>query len=157
MDSRNGRGPDSGTTVLIAALGVVLAVGLVTLLVAGQRSAGGPAPSPSGMTGAPVVAAPVAQMVAHTVTYELDGGQTALDITYVAQGSAIAQVAKAATPWTMIVERHDPAGGALYVSVSARNSGSGPLHCRVRVDGSTVAEGTVAEPGGMVRCSKSLS
>lgn len=157
VDSRNGRGPDVGTTVLIAVLGVMLTIGLVTLLGAGQRPAGGPVPSPPGVTGAPVVAAPVVRTVAHTVTYELTGGQTALNITYVAQGAAIAQVAQAGTPWTVIIERHDSAGSALYVSVSARNAGPGPLRCRVQVDGTTVAEATAGEPGGMVRCSKSVS
>ncbi|HVV10286.1 MmpS family transport accessory protein [Amycolatopsis sp.] len=145
----------SGPAALMAGLAVVVAVGLITVLVAGQHSG---APSSSNMLGGTEVAvAPApARIVAHTVQYQLDGGPDALNITYVADGAAIAQVAEAATPWSAVVQRHGTAGESQYYSLSAQNSGKGPLTCRIVVDGATVSEGAAADPHGMVRCSKSV-
>ncbi|KAA9157215.1 hypothetical protein FPZ12_025680 [Amycolatopsis acidicola] len=139
----------------MAGFAVVVAVGLITVLVAGQRSAGPSAPSTLGDSAAPVVPAP-ARTVAHTVLYELEGATAALNITYVADGSAIAQVAQAPTPWSAAVQRHGAEGEEQYYSLSAQNSGPGKLTCRIVVDGATVSERAVAESQGVVRCAKSV-
>jgi MmpS family membrane protein len=155
--ARTERRPGTGSTMLVAGLGVVLVVGLVSILVTAHRPAE-PAPPTRGGAGAPVAAAPApAPTVVHVVTYQLLGGQTALDITYVANGAGIAQVAESRTLWSVAIERHDPVTSSPYVSVSARNGGPGLLSCRIIVDGRTVAERSVADPHGTVRCSKSLS
>ena len=145
----------SGSIVLIAGLGVVLAIGLVTGLVAAQRS-NAPGPASLTGTGAPAVPAPV-ERVSHAVTYQLSGGHGALNITYVAQASDIAQVAQAGTPWSVSVDHQSTVGSVRYYSLSAQNAGSGTLECRIVVDGKIVSEASVAAPHGMVRCSKSMS
>jgi hypothetical protein len=147
----------SGPAMLVSGLGVVLVVGLVSILVVAHRPAG-PAPATLGGSGAPapVAAAPVPTVI-HVVTYQLVGGQAALDITYVAAGAGITQVAQSPTPWSVAIERHDPVTSSPYVSVSARNDGPGTLRCRILVDGTTVAEGVVADPAGTVRCAKTLT
>ncbi|NKQ58673.1 hypothetical protein HFP15_38100 [Amycolatopsis sp. K13G38] len=145
----------SGALVLIAGLGVVLAVGLVTGLIATNRSSA-PAPASLAGTGAPVAPAP-APVVSHAVVYELSGGQAALNITYVGQDAGIAQVAQAGTPWSVALERQVAKDSTQYYSVSAQNAGSGTLNCRIVVDGVTVSEASAAAPQGMVRCSKSMS
>jgi hypothetical protein len=148
------RRPGSGSVALLAALAVILAVGLISVMVAGQRPAQ-PAPASFGGTGVPAAPAP-APVVVHTVTYQLLGGPAALTITYVAQGTDIAQVAEARTPWSAVIEHRSTAQSSPYYSLSAQNTGPGTLKCRILVDGTTVSEGSVADPHGVVRCWKSL-
>jgi hypothetical protein len=148
------RRPGSGSVALLAALAVIVAVGLISAMTAGQRSAQ-PVPASLGGTGVPAVPAPD-PVVVHTVTYQLLGGPDALNVTYVAQGADIAQVAEAGTPWSVVIEHRSTAQSSQYYSVSAQNAGPGTLKCRILVDGATVSEGSVADPHGVVRCSKSL-
>ncbi|GAB2959258.1 MmpS family protein [Amycolatopsis acidiphila] len=149
-----GRRLRSGTVVLLAGLGVLLVVGVVSAVVAGQRSAD---PSPATLNEINVPAAPVpVPVVVHLVTYELTGGGSALNITYVGQGADIEQVSQAATPWSATVDHTSTTGGSEYFSLTARNAGPGSLGCRISVDGTTVSESTTG-PQGVVRCSKSLS
>lgn len=148
------RKPKSGTAVLLAGLGVVLAIGVISAVIAGQRTA---EPTPATLNGVNVPAAPpVPVVVVHVVTYELTGGGSALNITYVGQGADIEQVSEAATPWSATVNHTGTAGGSEYFSLTARNAGAGSLGCRISVDGSTVSESS-AGPQGVVRCAKSLS
>ena len=145
----------SGTVVLLAGLGVVLAVGVVSVLVAVQRP---DAPPPATLTGPEVPAAPpVAAAVTHVVTYELTGRGTARNITYVGQGADIEQVPQAGAPWSTTLQHTVPAGGSEYFSLTAQNAGPGTLGCRIWVDGTPVSTSSVDAPQGMVRCSKSLS
>ncbi|GAA3824544.1 MULTISPECIES: MmpS family transport accessory protein [Amycolatopsis] len=150
------RRPLASSMAVFAALGVVLTVGLTSLLVAGQRSADPSVGSLSGAS-APVVApvAPVPQ-VSYAVTYELTGGAGALNVTYVAKGADIAQVLETDTPWSVSIERTGPQGSDQYFSLTAQNAGGGTLTCRIIVDGVVVSERSVSAPQGMVRCSKSL-
>jgi hypothetical protein len=139
--------------VLLAGLGVVLAIGLVSMVVVGQRSGG---PAPATLNGVNVPATPVPVPVVHEVTYELTGGGRALNITYVGQGADIEQVPEAGTPWSTTVDHTSTTGSSEYFSLTARNAGPGGLGCRISVDGTTVSESTTG-PQGVVRCSKSLS
>ena len=145
----------SGSIVLIAGFAVVLAIGLATGLVAVQRS-GAPQPASLGGASAPAAVPAPAARVSHLVRYELTGGH-ALNITYVAQDSQIAQVADAAAPWSVSLDAQSVAGSTRYYSVSAQNAGAGPLSCRIVVDGQTVSEASVTASQGVVRCSKSMS
>jgi hypothetical protein len=144
----------SGTVVLLAGLGVVLAIGLVSLLVAGRRS-GDPSPATLNGVNPPAAPAPV-PVIVHLVTYELTGTGSALNITYVGQGADIEQVAQAAAPWSTTVEHSSTAEASQYFSLTARNAGPGGLGCRILVDGTMVSESTTGAQG-VVRCSKSLS
>ncbi|HJQ45430.1 MAG TPA: MmpS family transport accessory protein [Amycolatopsis sp.] len=145
----------SGSIVLIAGLGVMLAIGLVTGLVAARR-ANAPQPAALSGTGAPVVVpAPVAQ-VAHAVRYELSGGH-ALNITYVARDSEIEQVADATAPWSVSVDDQSPVGSTAFYSLSAQNAGDGALSCRIVVDGTVASEASVTGQQAVVRCSKSMN
>jgi hypothetical protein len=147
----------TGWTTLIAGIGVVLAVGLVSTLVAAHRSAE-TRPATLGGRSAPVPVAPAPMpTVTHLVIYQLVGGQAALDITYVTAGADITQVAESPTPWSVAIERHDPVTSSPHLSVSARNGGAGVLSCRIVVDGTTVAERSIADPSGTLHCSKSFS
>lgn len=140
--------------MFLAGLGVVLAIGLVQMLVAGERPAG---PSPATLNGVNPPAAPApAAVVVHAVTYELFGTGSALNVTYVGQGADIEQVAQAAAPWSTTVEHSSTAERSQYFSLTARNAGSGNLGCRILVDSRTVSEATTGAQG-VVRCSKSLS
>lgn len=153
---RGPRRPLATSMAVFAALGVMLTVGLTSLLVAAQRSSDPSVGSLSGAS-APVVApaAPV-PLVSHHVTYELTGGARALNVTYVAQGADIAQVLDTATPWSVSLDRTGAQGSDQYFSVTAQNVGGGTLTCRIIVDGAVVSERSVSTPHGMVRCSKSL-
>ncbi|MDQ0382216.1 MmpS family transport accessory protein [Amycolatopsis thermophila] len=153
---RGPRRPLSSSLAVFAGLGVLLTVGLTSMLIAGARGTDPAVGSLSG-AGAPVEA-PVAAVpqVSHAVTYELTGGAGALNVTYVAQGSDIAQVLDAGTPWSVSLTRTGPRGGEQYFSLSAQNAGGGTLICRITVDGVVVSERSVSTPQGMVRCSKSL-
>ncbi|HVW39813.1 MAG TPA: MmpS family transport accessory protein [Amycolatopsis sp.] len=146
----------SGSIVLVAALAVMLVMGLATWLVAAPR-ANAPEPASLNGTGAPAAVPAPVQRVSHAVTYELSGATGALNITYVAQGSEIAQVADAATPWSISIDHVSTAGSAQYFLLSAQNAGGGTLRCRIVVDGKVVSEASAAAPQGVVRCSKSMS
>ncbi|NIH84153.1 MmpS family transport accessory protein [Amycolatopsis granulosa] len=150
------RRPLASSMAVFAALGVVLTVGLTSLLVAGQRSTDPEVGSLSG-AGAPIVApgAPAPE-VSYQVTYELTGGAHALNVTYVAQGADIAQVLDTRTPWSASLVRTGAQGAHQYFSLTAQSAGGGLLTCRIVVDGVVVSERSVSAPQGMVRCSKSL-
>lgn len=140
--------------MFLAGLGVVLAIGLMQMLVAGERPA---APSSATLNGVTPPAAPApVPVVVHVVTYELFATGSALNITYVGQGADIEQVVQAAPPWSTTVEHSSTAGGSQYFSLTARNAGPGNLGCRILVDGTAVSEATTGAQG-VVRCSKSLS
>ena len=141
--------------MLIAGLGVVLAVGLVTGLLATNR-AGAPAPASLSGTGAPAVSTP-APVVSRAVVYELTGGAGALNITYAGPNADIAQVEQADTPWSVTLDREAAEGSTQFYSLSASNAGGGKLNCRIFVDGTVVSEASVAAPQDVVRCSKSMS
>ncbi|GAB3582773.1 hypothetical protein GCM10027445_56560 [Amycolatopsis endophytica] len=150
------RRPLSSSMAVFAGLGVLLTVGLTSMLIAGARGAD---PVVGALNGAgAAVEAPVAPVpqVSYAVTYELSGGAGALNVTYVARGSDIAQVLDTDTPWSVSVERTGPQGAEQYFSLTARNAGRGTLVCRITVDGVVVSERSVSAPQGMVRCSKSL-
>ncbi|WP_236796887.1 MmpS family transport accessory protein [Amycolatopsis sp. GM8] len=147
------RKPRSGLAVLLAALGVVLAVGLVSAVVAKRPDA----PTPATLNGINPPTAPASvPVVSHLITYQLTGVGDALTITYVGQGADIEQVAEAVVPWSASVQHTSPEGSDQYFSLTARNAGSGSLGCRITVDGTTVSEST-AGPQDVVRCSKSMS
>jgi hypothetical protein len=154
--ARKVRRPRSGPVAIVAGVGVVVAVGLVSALTDPEP----PAPSRGTPAGAPTTTAAVSPvpetLVTHTVRYEL-GGSTALNITYVTERAAITQLPQVAAPWSASLERKATAGSAQYYSISAQDSGSGTLKCRVLVDGLVQSERTVSAPHGMVRCSKTLT
>lgn len=152
--ARGPRKPGSTTVVVLAGIGVVLAVGLVTVLTAGQRSA---TPAPATLNGVNVPAAPAPVQVLHSVTYELTGDGGARDITYVGQGAAIVQVPEAPTPWSVSLDHRGNAGDSQFFSVSARNAGKGTLRCRILVDGAAVIQSSASGSGSVVRCAKSVS
>jgi hypothetical protein len=156
--ARKVRRPRSGPVAIVAGVGVVVAVGLVSALTDPEPSA----PSRGTLAGAPTTTttaavSPVPEtLVTHTVRYEL-GGSTALNITYVTERAAITQLPQVAAPWSASLERKAAAGSAQYYSISAQDSGSGTLKCRVLVDGLVQSERTVSAPHGVVRCSKTLT
>jgi len=141
---------------VFAGLGVLLTVGLTSMLIAGARGAD-PEVSALNGAGAPI-AAPVAPapQVSYAVTYELTGGDGAVNVTYVARGADIAQVRETGTPWAVSVERTGAQGAEQYFSLTAQNAGAGTLTCRITVDGVVVSERSVTMPQGAVRCSKTL-
>jgi MmpS family membrane protein len=157
VDSALQRRLRPGPVALVAGLGVVLAVGLVSAVLVTHRTSpaqGTPAVLPVAGSAAPATHTPT-PLVTHSVRYELSGG-AALDITYVVDGSGIAQVAEADSPWAASVSLRAPAQGTQFYSLSARDGGQGTLTCRITVDGTVVAEQTVGVPDGVVRCSKTL-
>ncbi|SDZ30952.1 membrane protein [Amycolatopsis xylanica] len=120
---------------------VVLGVVAATIAVAAQfmpdgRHNAGPAPQPPAVE--PMVA--VARSVTHSVSYELFGEHGARNITYVAQGAAIAQEREAATPWSKKFQRTGVEGGSEFYSVSAQGKKNGKLRCRILVDNQVVSE-----------------
>ncbi|SFK40780.1 MULTISPECIES: MmpS family transport accessory protein [Amycolatopsis] len=135
--------------MLLAGLGAVLAIGVVSVLVAVQRADG---PAPATLNGVNVPAAPPPPVVTHVITYELSGTGTARNVTYVGKGAAIEQVAQAGAPWSVTVE----GSAARYVSLTAQHAGEGTLTCHILVDGVAVSSSTVSTPEAMLRCSKSL-
>ncbi|MTD57365.1 hypothetical protein GKO32_25835 [Amycolatopsis sp. RM579] len=140
--------------VLLAALSVLAAIGVVSAVVVGHRQ-GEPAPATLNGVNPPAAPAP-APLVTHDVTYLLTGDTDALTITYVGQGAAIEQVGEAAMPWSLSIQHTSRAGSDQYFTLTARNTGPGSIGCRIVVDGSTVSESS-AGPQDVVRCSKSLS
>lgn len=156
---RKVRRPRSGPIVLVAGLAVIVAVGLASALAnpgPSARSRGTLAGWPTTTTAAGGVSPVPETLVTHAVRYELSGG-TALNITYVTEGSAITQVPQAASPWSATLERKALAGSAQYYSITAQDTGPGTLKCRVLVDDVVQSERTVTAPRGVVRCSKTLT
>lgn len=155
--ARKVRRPRSGPVVIVAGLAVVVAIGLASALAnpgPAVRSRGTLASGPTASAGG---VSPVPEaLVTHAVRYELSGG-TALNITYVTDGAAITQVPQAAAPWSATLERTVPADSVQYYSISAQDTGTGTLKCRVLVDDVVQSERTVTAPHGVVRCSKSLT
>lgn len=143
-----------GSAALFVGAGVMLAVGLISIVFTthGTKPPGQGAPTGAPAAG-PTTPAPEPR-VTHSVRYELTG-DGALDITYV-DGSTIAQVAKADTPWSATLSFAVPAHSTQFYSLTARDAGQGSLTCRLVVDGTPVAEQTVSAPGAVVRCSKTL-
>lgn len=152
----DGEGSESlkliGTTVLvmgIVALAVTLAVQLIPHNGRGDTSA-----RAAGQTTGMQPLAAAAKTVTHAVSYELLGDNGVRNVTYVAQGAAIAQVLDAATPWSKSFERTGFEGGSEFYSVSAQNVGGGTLSCRIVVDGTVVSENSVAGERAMVTCAR---
>jgi hypothetical protein len=141
-----------GTTVLvmgIVALAVTLAVQLIPDNGRGDTSA-----RAAGQTTAMQPLAAAAKTVTHAVSYELFADRGVRNVTYVAQGAAIAQVLDASTPWTKSFQRTGFEGGSEFYSVSAQNAGGGILRCRIVVDGAVVSEKSVAGDRAMVTCAR---
>src|SRR5205823_3360429 len=134
----------SGSVVLIAGLGVVLAVGLTSVAITTHKPAAGALGGTGVPAARPVDPAPV-PVVTHTVVYELTRGG-ALNVTYVTQNSDLAQVAQVSTPWSASVTVEVPVRSPQYYSLTAQDTGAGNLTCRIRVDGAVVSEHTVAAP-----------
>lgn len=153
--ARRPRKPGPTTVVVLAGIGVVLAVGLVALFTAGPH-AEPPAPAVLGGVDVPAAPPPVAQVL-HSVTYELTGDGRAQDVTYVGQGASIVQVADARTPWSVTLDHRGNAGDSQFFSLSARNAGKGALRCRILVDGAAVSQANTTGIGSVVRCAKSVS
>jgi hypothetical protein len=141
-----------GTTVMVlglVALAVAVAVQLIPETGRGDASARAVGQT-TGMR--PLVAAE--KTVTHAVSYELLGDGGVRNVTYVAQGAAIAQERDAATPWSKSFQRTGVEGGTDFYSVSAQNAGSGTLRCRIVVDGTVVSENSVAGARAMVTCAR---
>jgi hypothetical protein len=141
-----------GTTVLVMGL-VALAVTLAVQLIP-ERGRGDIAARAAGQTTGMQPLAAAAKTVTHAVSYELLGESGVRNVTYVAQGAAIAQVLDAATPWTKSFQRTGFEGGSEFYSVSAQNAGGGTLRCRIVVDGAVVSENSVTGDRAMVTCAR---
>lgn len=139
-----------GSVVLTTVLGLALAGGFTGAALAAYRSGPAQAALPAAPSAGPAGPEP---MVTHTVRYELTG-DFARDITYVTQGSGIAQVAQASTPWSVSFEHRAAARSSRYYSLSARAAGRGMLTCRILVDGAVVSERSVSDSDGIIHCSK---
>lgn len=88
---------------------------------------------------------------AATVVYEVSGAESAGKITYSANGSAgIAQENGVALPWTTEVQFD--AGALRVATLTAQNSGSGDITCRITVNGEVVAELTSSGEFAVVSC-----
>ncbi|MCR6490056.1 MmpS family transport accessory protein [Amycolatopsis sp. OK19-0408] len=141
-----GRARSAGSVVVV--LSVLAAAFVVTSYVVPRPGRG---PAKEAPVAAPV--APVAVATAHhSVVYELLGAHGALDVTYAAEGSALAQRAEVTTPWQAAFTRVGPADRTEFYSIAARNPGPGALRCRIVVDGVVVADKTVAEAGRQFSC-----
>jgi hypothetical protein len=143
------------TVVVLSGIGVLVTVGVVMVLAAGQRSAP-PVPATLNGVNVPAAPAPVTQIL-RSVTYELTGDSGANDVTYVGQGASIVQVADADAPWSVSLDHSGNAGESQFFSLSARNAGKGTLRCRILVDGTTVSQASATGAGSVVRCAKSVS
>lgn len=143
------------TVVVLAGIGVLVTVGVITLLAAGQRSQQ-PAPATFNSVNLPAAPPPVAQIL-RSVTYELTGDGGASDVTYVGQGANIVQVADTDTPWSVSFDHRGDAGDVQFFTVSARNAGKGTLRCRILVDGTAVSQASTTGAGSVVRCAKTVS
>jgi hypothetical protein len=146
---RAGRCRPTGNVVVV--LGVLAAAVAVTSAGVPRTSRG---PAGTGPVAAPVApaAVSVAGTVSHSVVYELLGADGARNVTYAGAGSALAQEAEVATPWSAAVTRTGPADRTEFYSIAARNPGPGGLSCRIVVDGVVVAEKAVTEPGRQFSC-----
>jgi hypothetical protein len=134
---------------VVVVLGVIAVAVAVTSYVV-PRGARGPAAAQEPVA-APVAPAAV-RTVSHSVVYELLGEDGARNVTYAAEGSALAQRAEVTTPWSAAFTRTGPAGRTEFYSIAALNPGPGELRCRIVVDGVVVAEKAVAEPGRQFSC-----
>src|SRR4051812_44292944 len=118
------RRPRSGSVVLMAGLAVVLAVGVISMVIADQRK-GDPAMGTQGGPGTPaagpVKPPPSRPLVSHAVTYELTG-DGALNITYVTRGSDIAQVSEATDLWSVSLEDQTAPDVQRYYSLMAQDA-----------------------------------
>jgi Mycobacterium membrane protein len=92
--------------------------------------------------------------VTHSVVYELLGDEGVRNITYVADGAAIAQQRTATTPWTKSLQRTGAADENQFYSVTAQNAGRGTLRCRITVDGQVISDESVSGDQTMVTCAK---
>ncbi|HKS43802.1 MAG TPA: MmpS family transport accessory protein [Amycolatopsis sp.] len=144
----------SGPVTLFAGAAVLLAVGLISIVVTTHRTSPVPGAPAGAPTAGPVNPAPE-PLVTHTVRYELTGG-AARNISYVTQGSGLAQVAATGSPWAVSLERQAAPRSSQYYSLSAQDTGQGTLKCRVLVDGTVISERSVTGPGEVVRCAKTL-
>lgn len=98
----------------------------------------------------PLVAAE--KTITHAVIYELLGESGVRNVTYVAQGAAIAQEREAPTPWSKSFQRTGVEGGDDFYSVSAQSGGTGTLRCRIIIDGRVVSENSTTGDRAMVTC-----
>jgi hypothetical protein len=150
---QGGVGPGSlklvGSVILVVGV-VALAVTLAVRLMPNNSRGGASAGQPPAME--PLAAA--ARVVTHAVSYELLGDQGVRNVTYVAQGAAIAQERDAATPWSKSFQRSGVEGGTEFYSVAAQNAGSGTLRCRIILDGQVVSENTATGDRAIVTCAR---
>jgi hypothetical protein len=144
------------TLVGVAVLTVSALAFLVVLTSRDERRA----PATSHATGAsqlPVIATSAPEPAAvnsvrYSVNYQLTGPANVWDITYVAQGSDIEQEQQSDLPWAKDIARMSTRQGPGYLTISARNEGEGTLTCRIRVNGSIIAENSVSGRDSVVRC-----
>ncbi|MDT8915055.1 MmpS family transport accessory protein [Amycolatopsis sp. PS_44_ISF1] len=142
------RARTSGSAVVvIGVIAVAFAVAACVMPKTSPRSGGSPA--------TPVVdvakAEPVVQTASHIVVYQLLG-QNARNLTYVAGGADLEQLAAVTVPWSVTITHTGPAGEAAFSSLAAQNAGPGTLTCRILVDGGLVAEKSVSGPGRQLSC-----
>jgi hypothetical protein len=135
--------------VVIGVIAVAFAVASYVMPKAAPAADEGPA--------APVVgiakAEPVVQLATHSVVYQLLGpAEGARNLTYVATGADLEQLAAVAAPWSVTVSRTGPADQVQFSSLAAQNAGPGELTCRIVVDGVVAAEKSVSGEGRQLSC-----
>lgn len=140
--------PTGSVVVVIGVIAVAFAVASYVM----------PKAAPAADEGAtPVVgiakAEPVVQLATHSVVYQLLGpAEGARNLTYVATGADLEQLAAVTAPWSVTVSRTGPADQVQFSSLAAQNAGPGELTCRIVVDGVVVAEKSVSGEGRQLSC-----
>jgi hypothetical protein len=141
----------STTVVAAGVIALVLALAVQVMPQDGRPVTHGQGPAAAPML-EPVAAA--VQSVTHSVVYELLGSEGVRNITYVANGAAIAQERTATTPWTKSLQRTGSADETEFYSVTAQNAGRGTLRCRITVDGQVISDESASGDHSMVTCAK---
>lgn len=118
-----------------AAVALFVAVGVAN---GGNQSA---APTTTAPTASAAMQVPAVAASSGRVIYEVTGASRASNITWMTgKGMSMAQVSSARLPWRQEVQA---SGEGFFVpTLTAQNSGSGTLTCRITVDGAVVAEVT---------------
>jgi hypothetical protein len=142
----------AGSAAIVVGV-VVLAVAIAAQLIP-ENGRGDSSARAAGQTSGVQPLAAAARTVTHAVVYELLGDYGVRNVTYVAQGAAIAQERAADTPWSRSFQRTGIEGGTEFYSVSAQNLGDGTLRCRIVLDGSVVSENSVSGDREIVTCAR---
>lgn len=138
---------------------VLPAAGLIAIAIASTANHGtkptgvnGPSPAPgAAVPGVPAPAAmPAAPAATHTVHYEIRGAGSGL-VTYIADGNmGMSQENGAELPWSKDIKLNQYFA-PVAVSVQ-HSSGSGPVTCKIVVDGKTVANNTATGQYAIASC-----